>query len=80
MLYEVITITYDYMMKEYAAFDEETSMWLKPLIDAVNAIDIWLDNEEKNFEFGKVLLTMISQVREVNNVLFADLNRDFRLV
>ncbi len=71
-------ITYDYMMKEYAAFDEETSIWLKPLIDAVNAIDIWLDNEEKNFEFGKVLLTMISQVREVNNVLFSDLNRDFR--
>jgi oligoribonuclease NrnB/cAMP/cGMP phosphodiesterase (DHH superfamily) len=71
-------ITYDYMMKEYAAFDEKTATWLKPLIDAVNAIDIWLDNEEKNFEFGKVLLTMISQVREVNNVLFADLNRDFR--
>ncbi|WP_417328055.1 DHH family phosphoesterase [Halarcobacter sp.] len=72
-------ITYDYMLETYDAFDEETRKWLKPLIDSVNAIDIWLDHETQNFEFGKVLLTMISKVREINNVLFADLNREFRL-
>eukprot|EP00767_Chilomastix_cuspidata_P004696 gnl/Chilomastix_cuspidata/4862.p1 GENE.gnl/Chilomastix_cuspidata/4862~~gnl/Chilomastix_cuspidata/4862.p1 ORF type:complete len:350 (-),score=22.21 gnl/Chilomastix_cuspidata/4862:305-1354(-) len=72
-------ITYEYILQKHKGFDEETTKWLKPLIDSVNAIDIWLDNEVKNFEFGKVLLTMISRVREINNVLFADLNRDFRL-
>jgi len=71
-------ITYDYMREEYDAFDENTLVWLDPLINAVNAIDIWLDHEVKNFEFGKVLLSMVSQVREVNNILFPDLNRDFR--
>lgn len=72
-------ITYDYMLEKYNAFDEETRKWLGPLIDSVNAIDIWLDYETKNFEFGKVLLSMVSKVREINNVLFADLNREFRL-
>jgi len=72
-------ITYDYMIKKYNAFDEETRKWLNPLINSVNAIDIWLDDEVENFEFGKVLLSMISKVREINNVLFADLNREFRL-
>ena len=72
-------ITYDYMLEKYNAFDENTRKWLNPLINSVNAIDIWLDDEIENFEFGKVLLSMISKVREINNVLFADLNRDFRL-
>jgi len=72
-------IVYDYINTEYNGFPTETNEWLSPLIDAVNAIDIWLDNETKNFEFGKVLLSMVSKVREINNVLFPDLNRDFRL-
>ena len=72
-------IVYEYICEEHDGFPFETSSWLKPLIDAVNAIDIWLDDEIKNFEFGKVLLSMVSKVREINNILFPDLNRDFRL-
>lgn len=72
-------ITYDHIIEEYEGFSPELTHWLSPLIDSVNAIDIWLDHEEKNFEFGKVLLTMISKVREINNILFPDLNREFRL-
>ena len=71
-------IVYDYMFEEYEGFDCNTSDWLKPLVDAINAVDIWLENEVKNFEFGKVLMSMIIKVREINNILFADLNRDFR--
>lgn len=71
-------ITYDYITQEYGGFKDDDK-WIKPLINSVNAIDIWLDNETFNFEFGKVLLSMISRVREINNVLFADLNRDFRI-
>lgn len=71
-------IVYDYMFEEYLGFDIETSSWLEPLVNAINAVDIWLEHEIKNFEFGKVLMSMISKVREINNILFADLNRDFR--
>ncbi len=72
-------IVYEYIIKEFKAFNKDTILWLKPLIDCVNAIDIWLEEEEKDFEFGKVLLSMINHVREINSVLFPDLNRDFRI-
>ena len=71
-------IVYDYMFEEFEGFDCNTSVWLSPLVNTINAVDIWLENEIKNFEFGKVLMSMISKVREVNNILFADLNREFR--
>ncbi len=71
-------IVYDYMFEEYEGFDCQTSTWLKPLVDAINAVDIWLENEIKNFEFGKVLMSMITKVKEINNILFADLNREFK--
>lgn len=72
-------IVYNYILEEHDGFSEEVNSWLKPLVDAVNAIDIWVDSEIKNFEFGKVLLGMVSKVREINNILFPDLNRDFRI-
>ena len=71
-------IVYDYIFEEYAGFDFTVSSWLEPLVNAINAVDIWLDYDLKNFEFGKVLMSMIIKVREINNILFADLNRDFR--
>lgn len=72
-------IMYSYINEEFDGFDLDTKKWLEPLVDSINAIDIWLDNEIKNFEFGKVLLMMVSKAREINNVLFADLNRDYRV-
>ncbi|APW64807.1 MULTISPECIES: DHH family phosphoesterase [Arcobacteraceae] len=72
-------IVYDYMCEEYNAFNCDERAWLSPLVDAINAVDIWLDHEIKNFEFGKVLLMMVSKAREVNNILFADLNREYRI-
>ena len=72
-------IVYDYIFEEFDGFDLETKAWLSPLVDCINAVDIWLEHEVKNFEFGKVIMSMISKVREINNILFADLNRDFRI-
>jgi uncharacterized protein len=71
-------IVYDYIFEEYEGFDATVSAWLEPLVNSINAVDIWLDYDIKNFEFGKVIMSMISKVREVNNILFADLNREFR--
>ena len=42
-------------------------------------VDIWLEDQTKNFEFGKVLMSTITKVKEINNVLFPDLNRDFKI-
>ncbi|WP_321314184.1 phosphoesterase [Halarcobacter sp.] len=72
-------ITYAYMNETFNGFDEETKKWLAPLVFCINAIDIWVDIDTDGFEFGKVLLSMVSRVREINNILFPDLNRDFRL-
>ncbi len=71
-------IVYDYLNSEFDGFTEEKKTYLNSLVDCINAIDIWLENEEKNFEFGKVLMGMISGAREVNNILFPDLNREYR--
>ena len=71
-------IVYDYIFEEYDGFDFTVSSWLEPLVNAINAVDIWLDHQIKNFEFGKVVMSMISKVREVNNILFVDLNRELR--
>lgn len=72
-------IVFDYMQKEFGAFKTNKDAWIEPLVNCINAIDIWLDDEVKNFEFGKVLLSMVSKVREINSILFADKNRAFRI-
>ena len=71
-------IVYDYMVLEFDAFSQDTKSWLNPLVNTINAVDIWLENEIKNFEFGKVLMSMITKVKEINNTLFPDLTRTFK--
>lgn len=71
-------IVYDYMCEKYRDFNTDKNFWLKSLVDCINAVDIWLEHESENFEFGKVLMSMISKVREINNILFPDLNREFK--
>jgi len=72
-------IVYDYINEEFEGFDLDTKMWLEPLVDSINAIDIWLEDQHKNFEFGKVLMMMVTKAREINNIFFADLNRAYRI-
>ncbi|QOG12654.1 DHH family phosphoesterase [Arcobacter sp. FWKO B] len=70
-------IVYDYFNTHYI-FTEKTQKWLAPLVNAVNAVDIWLDNEIYNFEFGKVCMHMMKYCNEINQFLFADESRNFR--
>ena len=56
-------IVYDYMVLEFDAFSQDTKSWLNPLVNTINAVDIWLENEVQNFEFGKALMSMITKVR-----------------
>ncbi len=72
-------IVYDYLFDEYEGFNTQENTWIKPLVDCINAVDIWLEHETKNFEFGKVLMRLVTQANEINNVLFAEENRNYRL-
>jgi oligoribonuclease NrnB/cAMP/cGMP phosphodiesterase (DHH superfamily) len=68
-------ITYEWLREHYG-FDPEGTY--EEIVAAVNAIDIWL-NEDKHFEYGKVMLGMISGAREINRTLFPEEDRAFKL-
>ena len=66
-------IVFDYLLKEFKAPLNDYKKW----VDTVNAVDIWLENEKKNFEFGKVLMSMITKARD-KLYTFNSLDRDFK--
>ncbi len=68
-------ITYDWLQQHYD-FDKTND--LATIVKAINAIDIWLSNDAL-FEYGKVMLGMISGAREVNRILFPAEDRAFKL-
>ncbi|TKX28320.1 3'-to-5' oligoribonuclease B [Campylobacter sp. MIT 12-5580] len=49
---------------------------LKRFVSVVNAIDIWL-KDEKDFELGKVFLSMIATAKELNRVMFREQNTEY---
>ncbi|EAK9945808.1 3'-to-5' oligoribonuclease B [Campylobacter lari] len=61
-------IVYDFFSKSYGE-----NKALSEFVDVVNAVDIWL-SEDENFELGKVLLGMVSGAKEINRVMFAQEN------
>ena len=68
-------ITYDWLKKEYG-FDADGKF--AKIVEAINAIDIWVEDSEF-FEYGKVMLGMISGAREIGRILFPDQDRAFKL-
>jgi len=68
-------ITYDWLQTHYD-FDKNND--LATIVQAINAIDIWV-NDDALFEYGKVMLGMISGAREIGRVLFPKQDRDFKL-
>ena len=68
-------ITYDWLRENFE-FDKEEKF--KPIVEAINAIDIWVESS-KYFPYGRVLLGMISGAREVNRVVFANEDREYKL-
>ncbi|MDX3960155.1 phosphoesterase [Aliarcobacter skirrowii] len=67
-------IVYDYLFEN---FDKAISSY-KELVDTINAVDIWLEKQRDNFEFGKVLMSSISKAREINSILFSSLDREYK--
>ncbi len=68
-------ITYEWLQKHYN-FDQNND--LADIVQAINAIDIWLSDDEL-FEYGKVMLGMISGAREIGRILFPAEDRAFKL-
>ena len=68
-------ITYNWLRD---SFDFDKNEEFKPIVEAINAIDIWVE-DSKYFQYGRVLLGMISGAREVNRVVFANEDRDYKL-
>ena len=68
-------MTYEWLKKDYD-FDKEGEY--AKIVKAINAIDIWL-NDDELFEFGKVGLGMISGAKEINRTLFPNEDRALKL-
>ena len=68
-------ITYAWLREHYD-FDPEGNF--EAIVDAINAVDIWLEDDPL-FEYGKVMLGMISGAKEIGRILFPDQDRAFKL-
>jgi oligoribonuclease NrnB/cAMP/cGMP phosphodiesterase (DHH superfamily) len=68
-------ITYDWLQKHHN-FDKENDF--ARIVQAINAIDIWV-SDDPLFEYGKVMLGMISGAREIGRILFPEEDRSFKL-
>jgi oligoribonuclease NrnB/cAMP/cGMP phosphodiesterase (DHH superfamily) len=69
-------IVYDYA-KEH--FNLDAPEWMEKFVAIVNAVDLWKQEEVENFEFGKVLMRLINEARELNRVMFAKEDNEYKL-
>ena len=69
-------IVYDYA-KEHFEFDEPE--WMNKYVNVVNAVDLWLQEEVENFEYGKVCMRLVTETRELNRVMFAEYDSNYKL-
>ena len=48
-------------------------------VNIVNAVDLWKIQEHDNFEYGKVCMRLINDTKELNRVMFAKEDQDYKL-
>jgi hypothetical protein len=71
-------IVYDYA-KEHFELQSNEPQWLEGFVNVINAVDLWHQNEEDDFEYGKVCMRLISETKELNRVMFSDEDRNYKL-
>jgi oligoribonuclease NrnB/cAMP/cGMP phosphodiesterase (DHH superfamily) len=69
-------IVYDYAKEHFELKEPE---WMEKFVDIVNAVDLWKQEEVENFEFGKVLMRLINETKELNRVMFAKEDNEYKL-
>ena len=68
-------LTYEWLQNKYE-FDNTNE--LRMLVDTINSVDMWHSNSEL-FEYGKVMMSMISGAREINRTMFASHDMQYKL-
>jgi oligoribonuclease NrnB/cAMP/cGMP phosphodiesterase (DHH superfamily) len=71
-------ITYEFLKKNFG-FEEEVSNKLDKFVKTVNALDIWLQDVTEDFEYGKVLMRLITSAKELNKAMFPDLDCEYKI-
>jgi oligoribonuclease NrnB/cAMP/cGMP phosphodiesterase (DHH superfamily) len=71
-------ITFEFIKKNFSFNNNELEQSLISFVDSVNSVDIWLQNKN-SFEYGKVMMRLISSAREVNRFLFSDYDHQYKL-
>jgi len=69
-------IVYEYA-QEHLMLNEPK--WMQKFVAIVNAVDLWKQEEVENFEFGKVFMRLINETRELNRVMFAKEDNEYKL-
>jgi len=69
-------IVYDYAKKHFS-LDEPS--WMEKFVDIVNAVDLWKQEQKEYFEFGKVLMRTINESKELNRIMFAKEDNEYKL-
>lgn len=69
-------ITYDYVLEN---FEYDEPKWMNKFVNTVNAVDLWKQEEVENFEYGKVCMRLVTESRELNRVMFADDDNNYKL-
>ena len=69
-------IVYDYAKEN---FNLDEPRWMEHYVDTVNAVDLWKQEEVANFEYGKVCMRLVTETRELNRVMFAHEDSNYKL-
>jgi oligoribonuclease NrnB/cAMP/cGMP phosphodiesterase (DHH superfamily) len=69
-------ITYDYVREN---FEFNEPKWMNKFVNAVNAVDLWKQEEVEAFEYGKVCMRLVTESRELNRIMFADDDNNYKL-
>lgn len=69
-------ITYDYVKKN---FEFNEPFWMEKFVNIVNAVDLWKMEEKDNFEYGKVCMRLVSETRELNKIMFANVDNNYKI-
>ncbi len=71
-------ITHEYYKKNYKLLDSEPNTWLEKLVNATNAIDIWIE-DSPYFEFGKTLSKLVNESRELSKESFGNIDNKYKI-
>jgi len=69
-------IVYEYALEHYGL---QGGGWLEEFVKVVNAVDLWKQEEEDDFEYGKVCMRLISDAKELSRVMFSAEDRAYKL-